>query len=58
MFTRRSCYIEHSQANIDALRSGHNEADLRMFAHVSHAMELYSQGGFVICNIVKLTFIP
>ena len=32
----------HNQANIDALRSDHEEADSRMFAHVSHAMELCS----------------
>ena len=40
--------MEHSRANIDALRSGHKEADLRMFAHVSHTMELCSPGGVVI----------
>ena len=38
----------HSQANIDALRSDHEEADSRMFAHVSHAMELYSPGRVII----------
>ena len=41
----------HSQANIDALRSDHEEADSRMFAHVSHAMELYSPGRFIIWSI-------
>ena len=30
--------MEHSQAHIDALRSDNEEADSRMFAHVSHAM--------------------
>ena len=44
IFTRRRCYMEHSQANIDALRSDHEEADSRMFGHGSHAMELYSPG--------------
>ena len=53
-----NCYIKHSQANIDTLRSDHEEADPRMFVLVSHAMELYSQGGVVIWNIVKLTLIP
>ena len=48
--------MEHSQANIDALRNDNEEADSRMFVHVSHAMELYSLGGVVIWNIVKLTF--
>ena len=38
----------HSQVNIDALRSDHEEADLRMFAQVSHAMELYSPGRVII----------
>ena len=33
--------MEHSRAIIDALRSDHEEADSRMFADVSHAMELY-----------------
>ena len=50
--------MEHSQANIDAFRSDHEEADSRMFVHVSHAMELYSPGGVVIWNIVKLTLMP
>ena len=50
--------MEHSQANIDALRSDHQEADSRMFAHVSHARELYSAVGVVTCNIVKLTLMP
>ena len=50
--------MEHSQANIDPLRSDHEEADPRMFAHVSLAMELYSPGGVVIWNIVKLTLMP
>ena len=36
--------MEHSQANIHALRSDHEERDSRMFAHVSQAMELYSPG--------------
>ena len=48
----------HSEANIDALRSDHEEADSRMFVHVSHSMELYSPGGVVIWNIVKLTLMP
>ena len=47
--------MEHSQANIDALRFDDEEADSRMFAHVSLAMELYSPGGVVVWNIVKLT---
>ena len=47
--------MEHSQANIDALKSDHEEGDSRMFAHVSHAMELSSPVGVVIWNIVKLT---
>ena len=50
--------MEHSQANIDALRSEYEEADSRMFADVSHAMELYSAPGAVIWNIVKLTLMP
>ena len=58
IFTRRSCYIEHSQANIDALRSDHEEADSRMFPNVSHAMEIYSPGRVVIWNILKLILIP
>ena len=41
----------HSQASIDALRSDHEEADSRMFAHVSHAMELYSAGRVIIWSI-------
>ena len=41
----------HSQANIDELRSDHEEADSRMFAHVSHAMELYSPGRVIIWSI-------
>ena len=41
----------HSQANIDALRSDHEEADSRMFAHVSHAIELYSPGRVIIWSI-------
>ena len=40
--------MEHSQANIDALRSDHEGADSRTFVHVSHAIELYSPGGVVI----------
>ena len=50
--------MEHSEANIDALRSDHEEPDSRMFAHVSHSMELYSPGGVVIWNIIKLTLTP
>ena len=50
--------MQNSQANIDALRSDHEEADSRMFLHVSHAMELYSLGGVVIWNIVELTLMP
>ena len=46
--------MEHSQANIDALRSDHEEADSRMFENVSHAIELYSPGGVVIWKKVKL----
>ena len=34
------------------------EADSRMFVHVSNAMELYSPLGVVIRNIVKLTLMP
>ena len=56
--TRRTCYREHCQANIDALRSDNDEAYSRMFVHVSHAMELYSKGGVVIWNIVKLALMP
>ena len=48
--------MEHSQANIDALRSDHEEADSRTFWQVSNAMELYSPGGLVIWNIVKLVW--
>ena len=50
--------MEHSQGNVDALRSDHEEADSRTFWQVSHAMELYSPGGVVIWNIVKLTLMP
>ena len=50
--------MEHRQANIDALRADHEEADPRMFVHFSHAMELYSPAVVVIWNIVKLTVIP
>ena len=50
--------MEDSKGNIDALRSDHEEADSRIFVHVSHAMELYSPGGVVIWNIVKVTLIP
>ena len=53
-----SCDIEHSQVNIDALRSDDEEANSTMFAHVSHAIELYSPGGVVIWNIGKLTLMP
>ena len=42
---------QHSQANIDALRSDHEDADLRMFGHVSQAMELYSPGRVIIWSI-------
>ena len=50
--------MEHSQANIDALSSDREEGDLRMFVLVSNVMELYSPGGVVIWNIVKLTLMP
>ena len=50
--------MENIQGNIDALRSEHEEANSGMFAHVSHVMELYSPGGVVIWNIVKLTLMP
>ena len=50
--------MEHSQANIDAMSSDHEEADSRMFVDVSHAMEFYSPGGVVIWDIVKLTLMP
>ena len=50
--------MEESQAKIDAMSSNNEEADSRMFAHVSHAMELYSPGGVVMWNIVKLTLMP
>ena len=50
--------MEHSQANINAFRSDQEEADPRMFPHVSLALELYSPGGVVIWNIVKLTLMP
>ena len=43
--------MRHSQANIDALRSDHEEADSRMFAHVHIAMDLYSPGRAIICSI-------
>ena len=33
--------MENIQANIDALRSDHEEANSRMLAHVSQVMELY-----------------
>ena len=36
--------MRHSQANIDALRSDDEEADSKMFAHVSHAMKFHSPG--------------
>ena len=48
IFTSRSCYMEHSQANINGFRSDHEEADSRVFAHAPHEMELYSPGGIVI----------
>ena len=41
----------HSQANTDALRSDHEEVDMRMFAQVSSAIELYSPGGVIIWSI-------
>ena len=47
--------MEHSQANIDALRTDHEQADWRMFPHVSDAKELQSPGGVFIWNIVKVT---
>ena len=50
--------MEHSQAKIETMRSDDDEADSRMLVHVSHAMELYSPGGVVIWNIVKLTLMP
>ena len=50
--------MEHGQANIDAFRYDHEEADSRLFLYVSYAMELYSPGGVVIWNIVKLTLMP
>ena len=50
--------MEYSEANIDALPSEYEEADSRMFALVSHALELYSPGGVFIWSIVKLTLIP
>ena len=50
--------MEHSQANIDALSSDREEADSRMSVHVSHVMELYSPGGIVLWNVVKLTLMP
>ena len=50
--------MEHSQAYIDALRYDNEEADSRMFVYVSHPMELYSTGGVVIWDIVKLTLMP
>ena len=39
--------MEHSKANIDAMSSDHGKGDSRMFANVSHAMELYSPRGVV-----------
>ena len=50
--------MEDSQANIDALKSDHEEGDSRMCAHVSHAMELYSPLLVVRWNIAKLTLMP
>ena len=50
--------MEHSEDNIDVLRSENKEADSRIFVHVSHAMELYSPIDVVIWNIVKLTLMP
>ena len=40
--------MEESQAKIDAMSSNNEEGDSRMFAHVSHAMDLYSPGRVVI----------
>ena len=40
--------MEHIEADIDALRFCHEEADPRMVAHVSYVKELYSPGGVVI----------
>ena len=50
--------MEHSQANIDALRSEHERANSRMFPNVLYPMELFSPGGFLISNTVKLTLMP
>ena len=50
--------MERSQGKTDALRSDHEEADSRMFAHVSRTIQLYSPGGVVIWNIVKRTLMP
>ena len=50
--------MEHSQAKIETMRSDDDEADSRMLVDVSHAMELYSPGGVVIWNIVKLALMP
>ena len=50
--------MEQCQANIDSLRSDHEESDPRMFAHVSDAMELYSLGGVFMWKIVKVTLMP
>ena len=50
--------MEHSQADMDSLRSDHEEADSRMFVNVSHAMELYSPARVIIWNRVKLTLMP
>ena len=49
--------MENVQGSIDAFRSDHEEANSRMFEHVSHVMELYSLGGLVMWNMVKLTLI-
>ena len=46
--------VRHSQGNIDALRSDHEEADLIMYAHVSHAMELYSPGRVIRWSIAAI----
>ena len=46
--------MEKSLAKIDALSSNNEEGDLRIFAHVTLAMELCSPGRVVIWNIIKL----
>ena len=46
--------MEHGKA----MRYDYEETDLRMFAHVSNAMELCSPGGVFIWNIMKLALMP